>query len=238
MIVTRRTGAVLTIALDRPAARNALSIAGWHDFADAVGSAATSDAAVVILASDVPGIFSAGADLTTLAPLAHDVPGRAAFRDRMAAAIEGVARLPMPVIAAVDGGCYGAAVALTLACDLRIAGDSAVFATTPAKLGIGYPGRDVARLSARVGRGQAARMLFSAMPMSADEAVRIGLADLRVTSAIEAANALAATIAANAPAAVRLLKRTLDDPSDAGFDAAFGGPEFADRLAQFRNRPR
>ena len=240
MIAVRREGAILTIALDRPAARNALSTDGWHRLANSVSAAADSDASAVVLMSDVSGVFSAGADLSTLADLSSDESARAPFRRRMAAAIEGLAGLPMPVIAAVDGGCYGAAVALTLACDICIAGDEAVFATTPAKLGIGYPGSDVARLTARVGRGQAARMLFSALSITANEAVRIGLADLRAANAADAARQLAEQIAANAPNAVRLLKRTLADPAnaDAGFDAAFGGEEFAERLTAFRDRKR
>ncbi len=240
MIATRRDGAILTIAFDRPAARNAISAEGWDALADAIRSAESSDAAAVILASDVAGIFSAGADLSMLAPLADDVAGRGMFRERMARAIEGLAVLPMPVVAAVDGGCFGAAVALTLACDMCIAGDGASFATTPAKLGIGYPGSDVVRLTARIGRGQAAWMLFTAAAIDADEACRIGLADLRAADAMAAARALAAGIAANAPGAVRLLKRTLADPAnaDAGFDAAFGVREFVERLAAFRDRKR
>src|SRR5206468_11547968 len=57
--------------------------------------------------------------------------------------------------------CFGAAIALVLACDLRVAGDGASFASTPAKLGLGYPREDVARLIAQIGKGNAARMLFT-----------------------------------------------------------------------------
>ena len=239
MIATRRVGPILTIAFDRAAARNALSADGWDALADTV-EAVVDDTAVVILASDVPGIFSAGADLAMLATLIDDVPARAAFRLRMRRAVEAIAALPMPVIAAVDGGCYGAAVALTLACDLCVAGDAAVFATTPAKLGIGYPSSDVARLTTRIGRGQASRMLFAADPIDADEAHRIGLADLRAPSAITAAQAQADRIAANAPEAVLLLKATIANPtgSDDAFDAAFGDAAFTDRLAAFQARKR
>ena len=238
MIRVRHDGAIATIAFDRAAARNAISTEGWEALASAARDIAASDAAAVMLASDVPGIFCAGADLTTLAPLATDVPGRAAFRGRMAAAIEGLAALPMPLIVAVDGGCFGAAVALTLTADICVAGDGAIFATTPSKLGIGYPGKDVARLAARIGRGQAARMLFSAQPIDADESLRIGLADLRAPDAGIAARALADQIAGNAPDAVRLLKCTLATHSDDGFDDAFGGDEFVTRLAAFQARKR
>lgn len=234
MIRVRRDGAVATIALDRADARNALSTAGWRALTAAIRDLTDGDIAVVVLASDVPGIFCAGADLSDLGPLTTDIAGRAAFRERMAAAIEGIAALPMPTIAAVDGGCWGAGVALALACDLIVAGEGAVFATTPAKLGIGYPPRDVARLRDRVGRSQAARMLFSAQPVDADEALRIGLADLRGD-----AGTIVAQIASNAASAVRLLKRMLDGRAgDADFDAAFGGADFAERLAAFRGRAR
>jgi enoyl-CoA hydratase/carnithine racemase len=143
----------------------------------------------------------------------------------------------MPVIAAIDGGGYGAAVALTLACDLVVTGDDAKFATTPAKLGLSYPATDVARLIARVGKDQAALMLFTGAPVDADAAFRIGLVQRRASHAATAALNLATSIAANAPDAVRALKRVLRDPSalghDADFDAAFGTPDFAARLGAF-----
>lgn len=242
MIALRREGAVATIALDRPAARNAISGAGWNELARIARSVADDDCAAVVLRSDAPGVFSAGADLGEMAALATDEAARAQFRTTMRAAIDGVAAIPVPVIAAIDGGCYGAGVALMLACDVAVAGDGARFATTPAKLGIGYPGADVARLISRVGRGQASRMLFSAAPVDAGEAREIGLVDVRVPDAATAARDLALRIAANSVAALRLLKRTLADPAhaaaDAEFDAAFGGADFAERLAAFRARPR
>lgn len=240
MIRTCRDGPVLRIAFDRADARNAIDAAGWDGLARAIDQAALSDAAVVLLASDVPGVFSAGADLSMLATLHDDPDARVPFRRRMARAAEGLAALPMPVVAAVDGPCYGAAVALVLAADIVVAGKSASFAVTPAKLGIGYPAADVARLVARIGGGQASRMLFTAAPIDAGEAARIGLADVSADRAGEAAMAMAGSIAVNAASAVRLLKRTIAgrETSDAGFDAAFAGAEFATRLAAFRTRAR
>jgi enoyl-CoA hydratase len=122
----------------------------------------------------------------------------------------------MPTIAAIEGGCYGAGVALALACDIRVAGEDARFAVTPAKLGIGYPRQDVARLVRQVGRGHAARLLFTACAIDADEALAIGLVEARGD-----ARAVAETIASYAPEAVGLLKRTLDHPEDARLDLAF-----------------
>lgn len=232
MIALTLEDGIATIALDRPAARNALPTAAWHDLAR-IAAAIPAEARVVVLASTTPGIFSAGADLADLARLAQDVPARAAFRIAMRAGIEAVAALPMPVVAAVDGGCFGAAVALALAADLVVATPRATFAVPPARLGIAYPAPDVARLSARIGRTQAARLLFTGATIDAAEALRIGLAD-----AIDDGGTVAATIAGNDPAALAALKAMLADPADPAHDArfedSFAGPRFAAATARWR----
>lgn len=229
--------ATALLTLDRGGARNALPIAAWDAIADAAASVAASDAHVLIIDSAMPGMFSAGADLAEFPALIADPALRTRFRLAMAHGIEALAVLPIPVIAAVDGGCFGAAVALTLACDIVVAGDAALFATTPAKIGIGYPAGDVARLRARIGAGQAARMLFTGERIDADEAGRIGLAHCRAADAVEQAHIMAATISANDFDAVRRLKSVLRDPGGSGhdqaFEDAFGSPGFAQRLGAF-----
>lgn len=229
--------ATALLTLDRGGARNALPIAAWDAIADAAASVAASDAHVLIVESAMPGTFSAGADLSEFPALVADPALRTRFRLAMGRGIEAVAALPIPVIAAVDGGCFGAAVALTLACDIVVAGDAALFATTPAKLGIGYPASDVTRLRARVGAGHAGRMLFTGDRIDGDEALPIGLAHCRARDAAEQARAMAATICANDPDAVRLLKSTLCDPAnpahDQAFEDAFGARGFAQRLDAF-----
>lgn len=228
---------IAILTLDRGGARNAIATAGWEALAEAAGAITVSDARTVILRSAMPGVFSAGADLAEFRQLTEDPVRRVRFREAMAAGIEGVAALPMPVICAVDGGCFGAAVALTLACDIVLAGDQAVFATTPARLGLTYPAGDVARLRARVGEGQAGLMLFTGARIDADEAARIGLAHRRVDHAQPAAHEFANVIAANVPEAVRALKAVLRDPDGAGhrqaFDDAFGSDAFRARLGAF-----
>ncbi len=242
MIELDYRGDVATLRLNRSGARNALPVAGWAALEAEARALAQSDVRVVVLASGHATIFSAGADIAEFEGFRGEPSACAAFRTAMRDAIEAVAALPMPSIAAIDGGCYGAAVALVLACDFRIAGDGAQFAATPAKLGLGYPREDVARLVAQVGRGQASRMLFSGEIVEADEAHRIGLAELRWEDAASVAQVFADRIAANAPGAIRLLKRTLADPGapalDAEFDARFATAEFAEGLAAFRARRR
>lgn len=223
---------VATVAMDRPAARNAFPVAGWYQLAEAL-AALPGETCVVVLASSSPAIFSAGADLRELALLAEDADAREPFRVAMRTGIEAVAGLPMPVIAAVDGPCHGAAVALALAADLRIVTPMARFAIPPARLGIAYPAEDVARLAALVGAGQAARLLFTGAAIDADEALRIGLVE-----AIGDAAAVAAQIAGNDAAALATLKAMLRDPADPGhaaaFIAGFAGEVFRASTARYR----
>ena len=82
-----------------------------------------------------------------------------------------------PVLMAIEGVCYGAAVALALAGDLRIASTSAVFAITPAKLGAVYLRSDLHRLVAAVGVGRSKKLIYSAEAIGAAQARRIGLVD-------------------------------------------------------------
>ena len=240
MIQLAYDGHVAIITLNRPAARNALPVAGWHALAETAAEIAASDARVVILRSEVPVIFSAGADIAEFGSFTGDMATR--FRQAMRAGIEAVASLPIPTLAVIDGGCFGAAIALVLACDLRVAGDGASFAATPAKLGIGYPREDVARLIAQIGKGNAARMLFTGEIVDAADGLDMGLVELRWEEPESLARAFADRIAANAPGAMKLLKRTLADPSDpsldAAFDACFAGAEFAEGRAAFAERRR
>lgn len=229
MIRVARDGALATITLDRGGARNAIPLTGWQQLAG-VGPQVEGASLVVLRSAD--RVFSAGADLDELARLAREPERRAPFREVMRAGIDAVAALPMPVVALVEGGCFGAAVALVLACDWRIAGPDACFAVPPARLGIGYPAEDVARLSAQVGRSQAARLLFTAQTIDSAEALRIGL--------IEALAEAPDLAGAHDLAALRGLKRVLSDPTDpdhaARFDASFDSAAFS-RFAATRIGP-
>ena len=220
MIRVTRDGALATILLDRGGARNAIPLAGWQQLA---GVGPLVDGASLVVLRSADRVFSAGADLDELARLAAEPERRAPFREAMRAGIDAIAGLPMPVVALVEGGCFGAAVALILACDWRIAGAEACFAVPPARLGIAYPAEDVARLSARVGRGQAARLLFTARTIDSGEALRIGLVET-VAEAPDLA-------LSNDPSALRGLKRMLADPTigngAALFDNSFDSATFS-----------
>ena len=225
-------GAVARLTLDRPQTRNAIPAAGWAELERLIGTVGDGDARLLIVAGE-GGAFCAGADLSDFPALRDDEAARIRFREGMRAALDALAALPIPTIALIEGPCYGAGVALALACDLRIAGAEARFAITPAKIGISYPQEDVHRLVGAVGPGQASRLLFTARSIDAAEALRIGLADLAEHEGLIEA------ILANDRASLASLKRAIalagegrrtDAGQDRRFDALIAGEEMARRL--------
>lgn len=234
-------GSIARLSLARPEARNAIPLGGWHRLA-ARGEEAVDAGAHVLILSGVPGgVFCAGADISDFDSFQANPEACIHFRQAMRRGIDGIRNLPVPTIALIEGACYGAGVALAMACDIRVATGAAHFAITPAKLGIAYPQEDVHRLVSLVGEGQAARLLFTASRIDAEEAYRIGLVEILAEDADE----VAGEITANEPASLRVLKSGLrlasagairDERQDRDFDALFGSEALARRLAAYRSR--
>lgn len=236
-------GAIARLILNRPAARNAIPQNQWAALTAILDQAVAAGPRVLIVQSSNPEHFCAGADFADLGALTGDSLAQRDMRGAMRAALDRLAALPIPVVAAIDGGCFGAGVALALACDIRVAGHGALFSVPPARLGISYPHEDIARLTGLVGPGQAARLLLTAARIEAGEAARIGLVEFLAASAWATATEIAAGIADNAPGSLTLLKRSIALASagvgqsgemDQAFEAAFDGTEFAEGLAAIR----
>ena len=234
-------GPVARLRIDHAATLNAIGMAGWLELPRLLEAAEAAGAAVLLLTGEPGGSFSAGSDLNEFAIFQADPDARATFRQAMRGALDAVAAAPTPIIALVEGVCYGAAVALAMACTLRVAGHEARFGITPARLGISYPQEDVHRLVTLVGAGQAARLLLGAETIVAADALRIGLVDL--TGGAAAAETLAERIAgfdrdsvATLCRALRLARRGVasDPEQDRAFDALLGSPNLARRLAERR----
>lgn len=233
-------GGVVRLALDRAEARNAIPLDGWAGLAAAAEDAAARGAALLLVEGRGPA-FCAGADLTDFPAMHGDAAAAARFRLAMRDGIERVAALPIPTVALVHGPCFGAGVALAMACDIRLAGPAARFAITPAKFGISYPQEDIARLVALVGPGQASRLLLGAQPIDGAEARRIGLAE----GILEEREALVGALLANSAESLAALKAGIalaargvaaDDGQDRRFDALLASDALAVRLAALRRR--
>jgi enoyl-CoA hydratase/carnithine racemase len=226
------------LRLTRPEARNAIPAAGWDALAARAGEAKALGARLLLVEGN-GAAFCAGADLREFEALRGDLRAAAAFRQAMRGGLDALAALPIPVIAVIEGPCYGAGVALALACDIRLAGPAALFAITPARMGISFPQEDVARLVATVGRGMAARLLFAAASIEAQEALRIGLVDgfaddLGELCRLILENEAASIAALKRGIALAVTGRASDGEQERAFDALLASEELARRLAARR----
>lgn len=168
---------ISVLTLNRPASKNAISRALLNQLDEHVSSLrASKSSRVVLLRSSVPGTFCAGADLKErkgMSPAEVD-----AFLLQLRNVFTTVSRLPMPVIACLDGLAMGGGLELALCADLRIAGPSASrLGLTETKLGIIPGAGGTSRITRIVGVARAKELIFSARLVDALEAQRIGLVD-------------------------------------------------------------
>lgn len=121
--------------------------------------------------------------------------------------------LPLPTIAALNGGVYGGATDLALACDFRIGAEGMRMFMPAARLGIVYYESGLRRYVSRLGVNNAKRLFLTAAPVEAEELVRMGYLDRTVPAdQLEATvDTLASEIAANAPLALAATKKALND---------------------------
>ena len=170
-------------------------------------SAAPSTRAVV-LAGDGQ-YFSAGADLKELATL--DLAQAPEVARRGQSLFAQIADLPVPVIASINGLALGGGLELALACDLRIAGESAKLGAPEVNYGLMPAYGGTQRLPRTVGLAKANELIFTGAMIPAPEALRIGLVNKVVPAGQElrAARDLAHTIGQRAPKAVRAAKRAI-----------------------------
>ncbi|MFF3209373.1 enoyl-CoA hydratase/isomerase family protein [Streptomyces sp. NPDC002886] len=133
-----------------------------------------------------------------------------------------LARLPQPVVAAVQGYCLGFGFELALMADIRIAARDAVFALPEAQLGVAVDAGGDLRIAREAGAGWAKFLALTGRRIDAGTAERLGLVQqvVGVKELDEEARALAAEIAANAPLAVQGIKRAIDSYADAALPAA------------------
>jgi len=210
LVLRNDSEGVATLTLNRPEKRNALSHALFHELDRHVTAlaAAAKEIGAVILRAEGP-TFCAGMDLSERGlPLP-----RANFQAKIVTAL---ATLPQPVIVAVQGGCFTGGLELALAGDIIIAADNAYFADTHGKYGFVPIWGMSQRLPRRVGQWKAREMSFTGIPVAAEEALRIGLAN-QVVPADELdarAAAMAATIVAQNRRSVLAYKKLYQEQAD------------------------
>lgn len=207
------TDSVATVEVHRPAKHNAISYAMWHAFGRLMPVLADDDDVDVVVMRGTPGgPFSAGADIAEFKTLRADPSGARRYGEAVEAGEQAIIRFPKPTVALVEGFAIGGGTQLSVACDLRVCGESSRFGVTPAKLGIIYALPSTARLVETVGSAWARWILLTGELLSAEVALRIGLVhDVVADDAVaDRAYAVAATLASRAQVSLRGGKQMID----------------------------
>ena len=219
-IVYEQNGAVGKITISREKALNALNSQVLDELNATLDAVKLDEVRCLILTGAGAKSFVAGADIGEMSTLtkaegeAFGKKGNDVFRK--------LETFPIPVIAAVNGFALGGGCEISMSCDIRICSENAVFGQPEVGLGItpGFGGTQ--RLARLVGAGMAKQMIYTARNIKADEAYRIGLVNAvyPAEELMPAAEKMAATIAKNAPIAVRNCKKAINEGLDADMDEA------------------
>ena len=223
-ILYEQNGNVATITINREKALNALNSQVLDELNATLDAVDLATVRCLVITGAGSKSFVAGADIGEMSNLtkaegeAFGKKGNDVFRK--------IETFPIPVIAAVNGFALGGGCEISMSCDIRICSDNAVFGQPEVGLGItpGFGGTQ--RLARLVGAGMAKQMIYTARNIKAADAYRIGLvnevysaevdADGNVVKSAQevmlaAAQKMAATIAKNAPIAVRNCKKAINE---------------------------
>lgn len=220
-LTVRREGATLVLTLNRPEAKNALSLPMLVGLYDGWLAADADDAIRSVVLTGAGGDFCAGMDLKALA--GDKGMGGDQYRDRVKAdpdlhwkAMLRHHRPRKPVIAAVEGYCVAGGTEILQGTDIRVAGESATFGLFEVRRGLFPIGGSTVRLPRQIPRTHALEMLLTGRPYPAREAERVGLVGHVVPdgTALDKALAIAGRINACGPLAVEAVKASVYDTAE------------------------
>ena len=229
-LLVEREGPVVTLTMNRPERRNAMTLAMFARLADAWDEIDADPDVRVCILTGAGDHFSAGMDLRAMAGDAddgddYDVKGRME-RDGSDWIYDGLlkTRHPrVPVIAAVEGNAIAGGTEILQGTEIRVAGESATFGVSEVRWSL-YPGGGSAvRLARQIPFTEAADILLTGKHVTATEARALGLIGHVVPdgTALERAREIAVTVAANGPLAVEAVLRTLRETSGMTEEEAF-----------------
>ncbi len=219
MIAEKESG-IGWMTFNSPERRNAISIEMRHAILEIYADFAADDAVRVVVLKGAGGkAFVSGADISEFEKVRNTEEQRKVYSELSERVNQALISLEKPMIAMINGFCLGGGLGTALTADIRIAADDASFGIPAARMGLGYPYRNLKVLIDLVGPAYAKEIMFTARRFTAQEALAMGLVN-RVVPAAELEDTvreLAATIAQNAPLTVRGSKAIVGEAvKDAG----------------------
>lgn len=202
-----KTDHVATITINRPESMNAINSELIADFSMALNAIEAEETIRVLIVTGGDKVFAAGADIKEIACIDKPLDAQA-FVKKIHILFNRLASIDIPVIAAVNGLAFGGGCELTLACDYRIASETAQFALPEINLALMPGAGGTQRLPRLIGTARAMEMLISGKPISAKTAYEFGLVNKLVTldRMIAETQELAGTYARKPRIALKLIK--------------------------------
>lgn len=226
------------VTLNRPQVRNAINAAMISELHEVCGLVERTPR--MLLLTGAGGAFAGGADIAEL----RDRGSGEALEGINSRLFDRIARLPLPVVAAVDGPAFGGGAELAYACDVRLASETAAFGNPEPGLGILAAAGACWRLAELAGKSVAKQVLLAGRRLDAEEAHRHGVVADVVAPAelVPRAHELLDRMAASSPGALRLTKLVLDADSahpaadDLAQAVLFETRDKQDRMTRFLER--
>ena len=220
-----------TITFNNYQKRNALSRGLLHELIFAIDELIRREARVIIIrAAQGSKVWSAGFDIREL-----PVPGRdsLSYRDALEQATRAIQHCPAPVIAMIEGSVWGGACELAAACDILIGTKGASWAITTARVATPYNAAGILHFINMAGLAAVKEMLFTAQPISAERALKMGILNHLVPAAdLESFTFnLAQQITANSPLSLAIIKEQLRLLKEAWHPVS---PEIRERIQELR----
>lgn len=218
-LLFHRENGIGTITLNRPKQKNAINDEMMAELYDLIKEITLDDEIKVVIVTGGKEFFAAGADIKLLSSISSPLR---AYDFSQASPISGLEKLEKPVIAAISGFALGGGLEIALACDLRIASETAFFGQPEIKLGLIPGSGGTQRLPRIIGLAKAKEMLFLGDSIDAHEAYRIGLVNkvVPVEDLMNEVKRMAANIAARPALAVKVTKMAINTGINMSLESA------------------
>lgn len=241
---------ILTITLNRPAKKNAMSLAMWRDLGEMLMKAGEDPAVRGLVLCGAGGNFCTGADISEFDEVRATAEQGMKYDRINDETVLAIRNFPRPVCAAVSGYAVGGGLSLALACDFRVVNRDAKIGIPAGRLGLVYSILDCRILTERIGTTASKRILFGADIFGFETAVELGLVDRSSDGeAVTDAQSWLGTMAANAPLSQAGNKAILNALADGSADdrkteleslieAAFNSDDYIEGRRAFAERRR
>jgi enoyl-CoA hydratase/carnithine racemase len=238
---------IALVTIERPERRNALSLSLWRQLRAILGDCEADPAVRCVILSGAGGNFCAGADISEFSQVRTGPHDALEYDRELGQCLDLAMSMSTPIIAAVEGDCFGGGVALACACDFRVAGRSARFGIPAARLGTIYPKAAMQALQSVINAASCRRMLMLGAVLPSTEALSVGLIDYLDDSPLPYARTLAGKLSRAAPLSIAGAKLALysscqperpglEEKLDGLVARAFQSRDYAEGIDAFLNK--